>query len=504
MSFVRYARGPLVYLYDVETRRKKRRQLLWGDWLRIEGALDENWFAVRWGRNRFAIRKADTQEERLLELIFLDVGQGDGCILTTPDTGAAERIMIIDAGAGGNMAGYLNWRFRDFANEFTFHAAVVTHSDADHYRGFQEIFEHPRIRLENVYHNGLMERTGDDLLGPEEDGFLTDIRPDTASARALYADSSVRGRKWYPKLIWTALQSGRVGAVRMLSTRHGERRDGRTWMPGFAPAEGTELTIEVLGPVVETAPNGKPGLRAFAASLTARAMDEGKTKNGHSVLLRLSYRGFTLLFGGDLNLVAETFLMRHYGNDGEAPTTAAALREMIGRARERFAVDMMKTCHHGSADVTDEFLEATRPAAYVVSSGDEESYVHPRPDLLGLLGKKGRGHRPLVLCTELLRSTREREDPELRRRLDRLNDAIGEEPDTARRAELEAEREGVLDEVFKRNVGVYGAINLRTDGRRVVIAFRKEKPSGVRRWFTYEMERNADGIFEVTGGGGRD
>ena len=65
---------------------------------------------------------------------------------------------------------------------------------------------------------------------------------------------------------------------------------------------------------------------------------------------------------------------------------------------------MMKCCHHGSADVTEEFLEATEPAAYVVSSGDEESHVHPRPDLLGLLGKKGRGIRPLVLCTEILRS----------------------------------------------------------------------------------------------------
>ena len=68
-----------------------------------------------------------------------------------------------------------------------------------------------------------------------------------------------------------------------------------------------------------------------------------------------------------------------------APGTLAETEAMIARARTRFGVDLMKTCHHGASDVTDEFLEATAPAAYVVSSGDEEGHVHPRPDLLGLL-----------------------------------------------------------------------------------------------------------------------
>ena len=189
--------------------------------------------------------------------------------------------------------------------------------------------------------------------------------------------------------------------------------------------------------------------------------------------------------------------MRHYGNDGEAPTTKAESTTMIENARARFAVDMMKCCHHGSSDVTDEFLEATGPAAYVVSSGDEESHVHPRPDLLGLLGKKGRGHRPLVLCTELLRSTREREDPKLRGKLDKLVAKIDKEVDPQKKKALEKDRAKILDELFKRNVGVYGAINLRTDGRRAVVAFRSEKPKGVKRWFYYALEKDVNGIFQV-------
>ncbi len=138
----------------------------------------------------------------------------------------------------------------------------------------------------------------------------------------------------------------------------------------------------------------------------------------------------------------------------------------------------------------------------MVLSGDEESHVHPRPDLLGLLGKKGRGHRPLVLCTELLRSTREKEDPRLRGKLDTLVRKIAKETNQARKKILDQERAEILDELFKRNVGVYGAINHRTDGRRAVVAFRREKSKGVKRWFSYELEKDSQGIFQVQNAGG--
>lgn len=497
MAKIRYAKGPVTYLYDAGNLKTKKKQLLWGDWLRIGDDIDDDWSEVKWGQDTFAIKKEDYQEQRVLEMIFLDVGQGDGCILTTPKIGAKEKIMIIDAGFGDNMKGFLDYRFRDFKKKVTFHAAIITHPDSDHYLGFQKIFENEQISFEHVYHNGLMERTGDDLLGPVTEGFLTDIRASKTAARNLYSNAAVRGGKFYPKLIWTSLNSDRFADVSMLSTEHGQKEDGRTWMPGFAPSNDADFTIEVLGPVVERAPNGKKGLRTFAKSMTATAMDNGKTKNGHSVLLRLQYHDFSVLFGGDLNTPAEHFLMRHYGNDGEAPTTVAESTAMIEKARARFAVDLMKCCHHGSSDVTDEFLEATGPAAYVVSSGDNESHVHPRPDLLGLLGKKGRGHRPLVLCTEILRSTREKEDPKLRGKLDKLVVKIDKETDAEKKKELKKDRAKILDELFKRNVGVYGAVNLRTDGRSAVVAFRNEKPKGVKRWFFYELEKDVDGIFQV-------
>ncbi|MEM9081441.1 MAG: hypothetical protein AAGC74_12195 [Verrucomicrobiota bacterium] len=497
MAKIRYAKGPVVYLYDSTNLSTKKRQLLWGDWLRIGDDINDDWAEVNWGQETFAIKKTDYQKERLLEMIFLDVGQGDGCILTAPMAGAKERIIIIDAGKGDHMDGYLNYRFRDFKNKFTFHAAVVTHPDSDHYRGFQKIFDNENIGFENVYHNGIMEREGDDLLGPVNDGYLTDIKSSKTSARQLYSNSAIRGSKWYPQLMWTALNSDRFENVKMLSTFHGKKEDGRTWMPGFAPSDQPDFTIEVLGPVVERTPSGKRGLRTFPSKMGRTSMNSGKTKNGHSILLRLQYRGFSVLFGGDLNTPAEHFLMRHYGNEGNAPTTIAETNNMIEAASKHFGVDVMKCCHHGSSDVTDEFLEATAPAGFVVSSGDEETHVHPRPDLLGLLGRKGRGHRPLILCTEILRSTREKEDQSLRKKLNRLVEKIEEETDPDKEKDLRAEREEILDELFKKNVGVYGAINLRTDGKKAVIAFRKEVPSKTNRWFYYELEPDENGQFQI-------
>ena len=258
-------------------------------------------------------------------------------------------------------------------------------------------------------------------------------------------------------------------------------------MPGFAPSDNEELTVEILGPVAEKI-DGKPMLRWFGAKLGSSAKDNGKTKNGHSVLLRLRYRNFTLLFGGDLNLPAEDFLLRHYGEIADD----RPLRDAVEKAGGRLKADVMKTCHHGSADVTDEFLQAVKPFAFVVSSCDEESYAHPRPDLLGRLGRHGRGDAPLILCTEILRSTREGEDQKQLKRLQKL-DALIESAETPanEKREYKEERSRIQRDFAGRNVETYGAITLRTDGRHLKVAFRLEKSRGTGKlWQIYSYEHD--------------
>ncbi|MCP5085361.1 MAG: hypothetical protein GY952_00935 [Rhodobacteraceae bacterium] len=514
---IKYAKGPVSFLYlDLKNKagkitRKKIKQLLWGDWVRVLGDdVKTGWLKVKNGENTYFLRKKDLQDERVLEIIFLDVGQGDGCILTEPGSQDDPRIMVVDAGVGKNMSNFIKWRFRDFPETGNLHAAIITHPDKDHYNGFSSVFRNKRLKIENVYHNGLVERTGANLLGSKEDGYFTDVIGDHAAAKALLNKKANRGGKLYPNLLKRAIDAPNIGDIKALTTAHATLEDDKSWMPGFAPSDDGPVSIEVLGPVVEPDAADNPRLRAFGAKPTSKSNDNGKTKNGHSVLLRLEFNGFRVLFGGDLNTSSETFLMLWYGNDQEAPEPLSGedpLLDNIGKkaviraAKERLSVDLMKTCHHGSSDVTEEFLEATFATAFVVSSGDNESHVHPRPDLLGLLGKTGRGARPLVLSTELLRSSREREKDDLRPALEKVSGKIeaevakGDDADKALLKDLRKQRSKLRDDLFKRNVGVYGAINLRTDGNEAVIAFRKESGSATNRWFYYQLKRDAKGVF---------
>jgi beta-lactamase superfamily II metal-dependent hydrolase len=458
--------------------------VLWGDWLDVEETLPpSNEFVVRWHRwnsatgrrwiEKFLVRKADTQRNPLLEMIFLDIGQGDGCLVSLPDA-TGHKHLIIDAGEGDNMLRFLRWKTRGFATGTQFDAAVITHSDMDHYKGFQGIFNQAELSFANVYHNGLVERAAADdldILGPRAGGFCTEVIPDRQGLHQLLSPTSNRGRKLYPKLLWTALSDTvRFGNISMASTLTGEEKDGKTFLPGFAPS-GDKATIEILGPV-PMRENGRLKLKAFGKAPNDGTFNVGKTKNGHSVILRLELGNFRAVFGGDLNRPAEDYLLRHYGGI----STERPLAEAVPAASARFAADLLKCCHHGSADVTDEFLAAVNPFAFVVSSGDEESHVHPRPEILGLLGKHGRGDRPLILCTEILRSTPESKllTDEEKKRIEGLMADI--EAATTEKARNTA-RKAVADfweRRFRRLVNVYGAINIRTDGHKLIVAFKKE------------------------------
>jgi len=496
----RFAGKGDVYLRDIDNPKKKVKQILWGDWLNIEETEGE-WGRVKWGAEKYWIALEDCVEERPLEVVFVDVGQGDGCLVVSPHVPPDEKVMLIDAGVGDNMYRFISWRFGKLAKKFRFHAAIITHSDKDHYYGFKKLFEQEKFSFDHVYHNGIAERAGDELFGPSDESgeYVADLKPTHKEIETLYKKEQFRKGKQYAELIYTALTNDRVDSVDMLSTVHGTIEKDRAWMPGFAPSDNEELTIEILGPVVETI-GGKPMLRWFGNTVGSKAKDNGKTKNGHSVLLRLCYRNFTLLFGGDLNLPAEDFLLRHYGEIAKDQP----LRDAVDKASRRLKADVMKSCHHGSADVTDEFLQAVKPFAFVVSSGDEESHAHPRPDLLGRLGRHGRGDAPLILCTEILRSTREKEDQKQLKRLQKLDALIESAKTTAKeKREYQEERAKIQGDLARRNVETYGAITLRTDGRHLKVAFRLEKPrGGGKLWQIYSYEHDETHGFVPLGENG--
>ena len=220
----------------------------------------------------------------------------------------------------------------------------------------------------------------------------------------------------------------------------------------------------------------------------------GETKNGHSVLLRLHYGSFKILFGGDLNEKAEKFLLTsHAGIERFPKKGSKAYKDMVGAGSTIYGADIMKVCHHGSEKVTDAFIEAVSPAAFVISSGDEEGHVHPRPDLLGRLGKLGRGDTPVILSTELQRSTRDLEDQKsVLSLLDKVNRFRDKPTDKL--------RDSITDEIWtlgRSNVSVYGSIYLKTDGERLMTAFRIELGSEIKKWFTFEYKLESDGSLSL-------
>jgi beta-lactamase superfamily II metal-dependent hydrolase len=479
-----HAACPSAFVYQEPGNGDPIDHLLWGDYVRLLGPEQGEWAEVRVRGKNGWMRKEDTQEQRLLEVNFVDIGQGDGCFIVTPE----DQFILVDAGQEDNMFRFLRWRFNMRGNPdrpVLIQHAVISHPDSDHYYGFDELFGDALFRFETVFHNGIVERVGDQSLGPRqevgENDNLTDVIDDRALLETIIGDPAKVGRKWYPNLLKDAATLGRVGDIRMLCSEDG-------FVPGY---EDGELVIRVLAPVPEDGPGGRRMLRWFN--------DEGKTKNGHSVVLKLEYRGVKILLGGDLNTPAEEYLLRHYTGLDPRPETPEDEQELIARARETFEADVAKACHHGSADFTDLFLRAVNATATIVSSGDNESHAHPRPDSLGALGKNGRGSRPLIFSTELARSVTQTTTPsqEIRDRITQLSVLRDKEEDEDKRTALVAEIERLQDENRQRIVTVYGMINLRTDGERVVLAQKLEKPgSGGREWDIHLFEPDAAGHLE--------
>lgn len=510
---------------------KKYRQVLWGDWLTlaepgdlVDGLTNSTqWQWVRWAwsdpdpakRLLLKIETRFVDTARPLEIVFVDVGIGDGAVLISPERDAdatapddQERIIVIDAGKYGHMRKFLDERFKAYRDGFDFHAAVITHPDADHYYGFNRILSSAEITFEHLYHNGMVElnsaedmsRIGGTTPGPDGTPYVTTIVAGDQPMRDLFDPAQNPRTNWYASVIGKGIAKQNVAEFAMLGVNIGTREGDQYWMPGFAPSNQRPYTIEVLGPWVEY-PFGpdEPALRVFDGDLSL-------TKNGHSVLLRLVFGKFSVLFGGDLNRASEMFLLQQYAGLSAWPTDAAGRDAMVAEAAKRLRSDVMKACHHGASDVTDEFLRAVNPAAFVISSGDEDAnYVHPRPDLLGRLGKFGRGEAPVLLSTELQRSTRDIDNREL---VETLTKQIGDLADCDAAAHgaptFETARAEALNALLGKfaalalpSVSVDGAIYVKTDGEKLITAFKKESQDAKDKWFYYAYHLTAAGTLEL-------
>lgn len=455
--------------------------LLWGDRVRV---LDESGSLarIRTGRSRTPchVRKAALGGRSLLEFYFIDVGQGDGVLIRTPD----HRHVLIDAGfprasqpAGKNAADFVDWKFvRDYGQKtIALDAVIASHNDEDHYGGLSDLvspdpndvaeLDAAGVTVENFYHAGLSWWAGAERnLGPsvatDQGEMWTRLLGNRASAAAALsgAGPQLQGRwaRFIGRMLGAKTAAGGSTPFTRLSHDHG-------YLPGFAPAPGA-AAIKVLAPVEFTV-GGQPALRRLPAG-------DSQNTNGQSVLLRIDYGRARILLTGDLNAAAQGALLADYA----------------GLSQE-LECDVAKACHHGSDDVSYRFLQALRPAVTVISSGDNESHDHPRPSIVGASATTGyleiqndRIVSPLIYSTELARSLKLKRADSLQVPL-KTGETLAVTGKSLARTEAWFDEGGTPPKVTRRGLDrtrlvtdlIYGLVNVRTDGETILCATMGEK-----------------------------
>lgn len=476
-SNIRFCGYPSAFIYNGPAPKEKKdrlKHLFWGDTIVLLGDRQGEYLKAKSRDVEGWMKEAELVRDPLLDIIFLDVGQGDSCLIVTP----ADEKILVDAGKEDNLLRYLRWRYKNYespemqAMGGRLKAVVISHPDDDHYLGLKSLVEDPKfgsfIKIEALYHNGIFVRQGEGLaaLGTlqkkDRITYITDPVITPSDLTRFFTNTPGWEKREYPSLIREIQQKNAGATFQMLNQTS-------AGIPNLTPVSG--LSIKILGPILEEEGGGRR-LRTFGG-------DVGKTKNGHSIILLIQYNNLKILLGGDLNIPSEEFLLAYYAAQN---------------VTDPFQAEVLKAYHHGSGDFSEEFIESIKPYVSVISSGDNESYSHPRADTMGFLGKASRGRRPLLFSTELARSAVEvvKNPTVLKQELKALKDKLARTDITlADRRSTVARLDELENKLINRSIAVYGAINLRTDGERLLMCQKKEAPNAEKEeWDIYRIEPN--------------
>jgi competence protein ComEC len=370
-----------------------------GEWYKVKTAGPDGW-----------MHSIHLSDEMGLKVFFLDVGQGDGVLLEI-----GNYKILIDAGPNNSMYNYLTkWQYTYLLNKgekVHIDYLIISHFDIDHYKGVIKILSDNRFTFGTIAHPGILKFASKD--NPYNTG--------------LGNKTSVNGKTYLTKIFDNLLKVNEPAAFNrditafMNALQKAEVQRTKRFKQGDTifkkRIEGKEFRMDVLAPFTEKVSN---------RHTFVYWKDEGVTVNGHSLVLKVTFGTRTLLLGGDLNTYSQNYLMEKYAPDNP------------------FEVDVAKSCHHGSSDFSEKFMEMINPFASVISSGDNEGHAHPRADAIGCAGKYSKSRRPLVYSTELARST------------DLKNQKI-----------------------------LYGMINLRCNGSEIYMSQMKEVKNNADLWDSY-------------------
>ena len=398
-----------VAVYEgIESDSNRIETLVFGERVTVVEERDDGWTAIE-APTRIDFRNSTTltgfvrgtpfRDSGVLGMSMVDVQQGDGLILETPN----GKTIFIDGGDNKLFARHAAARFR-YANTtkakpLEVDAIIITHGDGDHFDGLNKIrksetltgndkrkrlFIHPK----RIFHNGLVKGPSDikdsEIFGATvTDGehlYVTDLYDDPRDAPEGMKNKYFKA--WHKTLDHWEKDRDPIELKRVAYGMD------ETELFDFLFDEG--ISVELQGPfetLFENADGGEdiPTLPYFHKPKASSELhldnqspgtshSASHTINGHSIAMRLSYGNVRFNLTGDLNQEAMKLMRDNLELDANPDALEA---------------EIVKAPHHGSHDFDFKALKAMRPIVAICSSGDEHAgkeHIHPRATLVAALG----------------------------------------------------------------------------------------------------------------------
>lgn len=166
------------------------------------------------------------------------------------------------------------------------------------------------------------------------------------------------------ELLEQAGEPGGIGIGTLLLSEQSSREEAGIRLQELAKAAGADVRIIKAGMLLADK-------RTKLFCIHPQEGDGYTDKNAGSLVLRLSYREFSMLFTGDLEETGEKEILE---------------------GGENISCHILKAGHHGSQfSTTEAWLEKASPKLTLISCGQDNSYGHPHAEALERLKKAGSG-----------------------------------------------------------------------------------------------------------------
>lgn len=482
MNKIKYVKSETAKVYKESDGKEVLLELLWGD--RVEILDDQLYNGLLSVHSRWAsvgyIDPKYLGNDSLLEIYFIDVGQGDGVLIVTPE----RKHILIDGGYtrkmqphGKSAADFVDWKFfKDYKEqEIVIDAMISSHCDADHYGGLWDLLnvkedkelQCSKVSVKNFYHAGVgwWSKNKKRNLGEIKDGYLRTLieNRDSIEKGLTAGEYTLQGQ-------WADFMDCIVKTEAEVCRLSYNPKESFKYLPGFE--KGNKVSIKILGPI-ETTVDGQPALKDFTS--------DSQNTNGNSLLLRLDYGQSRILLTGDLNQKSQQYIVE----------------SLTGNTQE-LAADVVKSCHHGSDDCSYNFLQHVQAAATIISSGDDETHSHPRPNIVGASGATGfrkilddKLITPMIYSTEISRSLKlgnpyqvnydnypvKEESIDIQLTDEKKINVLYKQTQSG--GLKEKSKESVISRLRVVDGIVYGLVNVRTDGSKILCATLNE---GKSKW----------------------